>query len=158
MRLRDEMEKYFDRIKGQYAYDCVLGLSGGKDSSYLLYHLIKVKKMKVLAVHINMHFESRVAEKNIEALRKRLDFDLETVDPGFEFYRKFFRTLFLNPNKAGYLKSICYTCGPLNIGFCLKTAVDRKIPLVLLAFSPNQPEDLFFEWGREIIRAKDWIP
>lgn len=156
--LKNDMEKYFQSIKGRYDYDCVLGLSGGKDSAYLLTYLVQEMKMKVLAVHVNMHFESAVAEKNLERLKSRLDFDLKTVDPGFEFYQKFFQTLFLNPNRAGYLKSVCYVCGPLYIGFCLKAAVEKKIPLALLAFSPNQPENLFFEWGKEMIEQKDWIP
>lgn len=156
--LREELEKYYNNIKGKADYDCVLALSGGKDSTYLLYHFIIEKGMKVLAVHVNTHFESNIGIRNIKLLQKKLSFDLEEVDFGFDFFKKFYRHLFLNPIKEGYVKNICYICGPLYISCCLKVATEKKIPLVVLGLSPNQPENMFFEWVDDIIKQKDWIP
>lgn len=152
-----ELDRLFHSNKGKSKYDCLLAYSGGKDSTYLLYHLTKERSLKVLAVHVNSPFESATAKKNIEDIRNKMDFDLKKISPSEEFYYRFYKKLFNNPVREGYLKTICYICGPLIIGYCLKTATELKIPLVILGLSPNQPENMFFEWDRSIIE-KDWIP
>ena len=37
-------------------YDCVVGVSGGRDSSYLLYHLVREAGLRCLTVHFNDGF------------------------------------------------------------------------------------------------------
>ena len=59
-------------------YDCVVGVSGGVDSSYTL-HVVKRLGLRPLAVHIDNNWNSELAVKNIEVLIKKLDVDLETV-------------------------------------------------------------------------------
>ena len=59
-------------------YDCVIGVSGGVDSSYLAYHLKKLEGLRPLAVHLDGGWNSELAVKNIENLLKILDIDLIT--------------------------------------------------------------------------------
>ncbi len=59
-------------------YDCILGLSGGVDSSYLAY-LAKKYDLRVLAVHVDAGWNSEIAVKNIEKMCKKLNYDLHTV-------------------------------------------------------------------------------
>lgn len=59
-------------------YDCLLGISGGVDSSYLAYYLKKVAGFRVLAVHLDSGWNSELAVKNIEEILKKLDIDLYT--------------------------------------------------------------------------------
>ncbi len=58
-------------------YDCILGLSGGVDSSYLA---IKVHEwgLRPLVVHVDAGWNSELAVANIEALVKHCNFDLHT--------------------------------------------------------------------------------
>lgn len=58
-------------------YDCILGLSGGVDSSYLA---IKVREwgLRPLVVHVDAGWNSELAVANIEALVKHCNFDLHT--------------------------------------------------------------------------------
>lgn len=51
-------------------YDCVLGLSGGVDSSYVTY-LAKKLGLRVLLVHLDNGWNSEIAEKNIEKIKKK---------------------------------------------------------------------------------------
>jgi len=62
--------------KGQ-EYDCILGLSGGIDSSYLA---LKVKDwgLRPLVVHVDAGWNSELAVANIEAVVKYCNFDLHT--------------------------------------------------------------------------------
>lgn len=58
-------------------YDCLIGLSGGVDSSYVAY---KVKKLglRPLAVHFDGGWNSEQAVRNIENIVKNLQIDLYT--------------------------------------------------------------------------------
>lgn len=58
-------------------YDCILGLSGGVDSSYLA---LKVKDwgLRPLVVHVDAGWNSELAVDNIERIVKYCNFDLHT--------------------------------------------------------------------------------
>lgn len=58
-------------------YDCLIGLSGGVDSSYIAY-LIKQLGLRPLAVHFDSGWNSELAVKNIENIVKKLQIDLYT--------------------------------------------------------------------------------
>ena len=58
-------------------YDCILGVSGGVDSTYLAY-LAKQQNLRVLCVHFDNGWNSELAVKNIENIVTKLNFDLET--------------------------------------------------------------------------------
>jgi len=58
-------------------YDCIIGVSGGVDSSYVAY-LVKSHGLRPLAVHFDNGWNSDLAVENIERLLKRLDIDLYT--------------------------------------------------------------------------------
>jgi hypothetical protein len=156
--LRLELDRMLEDARGQADHDCVVALSGGKDSAYLLYHLAVERKHKVLAAHVITPFESRIAEENIQRLKEVIPFDLETVEPGKAFYARFYSALFQDPIREGYVKRICYTCAPMHLAQCMKLATERRIPLIFLGVSPHQPDNVFFEWGRESIEQRDWIP
>lgn len=58
-------------------YDCISGVSGGVDSSYLTY-MLKKFGLRVLVVHLDNGWDSELAVKNIENIVTRLGFDLYT--------------------------------------------------------------------------------
>ncbi|MDK2122889.1 N-acetyl sugar amidotransferase [Parachitinimonas caeni] len=58
-------------------YDCVVGLSGGVDSTYAL-HLVKEQGLRPLAVHLDNGWNSELAVRNIENIVRKLDVDLYT--------------------------------------------------------------------------------
>lgn len=58
-------------------YDCIMGLSGGVDSTYVAY-LAKRLGLRPLAVHFDNGWNSELAVMNIENIISRLGFDLFT--------------------------------------------------------------------------------
>lgn len=64
-------------------YDCMMGLSGGLDSSYLAY-LGFQHGLRILAVHIDDGFNSPIAEENIKKLSKTYNIDLIVEKPDRE--------------------------------------------------------------------------
>jgi N-acetyl sugar amidotransferase len=58
-------------------YDCIVGVSGGADSSYSLWLAVK-EGLRPLAVHLDNGWNSELATHNIATLVSRLDVDLMT--------------------------------------------------------------------------------
>lgn len=58
-------------------YDCVVGVSGGVDSSYALYLAVK-NGLRPLAVHLDNGWDSEIAQNNISNLIRQLGVDLFT--------------------------------------------------------------------------------
>lgn len=77
----DELETMATKIreagKGR-DYDCLLGLSGGADSSYMAYIAKEVMHLRPLAFVVDTGWNLNVAVENIEKIVKGLDLDMYT--------------------------------------------------------------------------------
>jgi hypothetical protein len=60
-------------------YDCVLGVSGGRDSSYTLWYCVTQLKLRPLAVHFNDGFGNPVAGENMLKACKKLGVEMRTI-------------------------------------------------------------------------------
>ena len=58
-------------------YDCIMGLSGGVDSTYVAYQAKRLG-LRPLAVHLDNGWNSELATQNIENIINKLDIDLHT--------------------------------------------------------------------------------
>ncbi len=67
-------------------YDCIMGLSGGVDSTYLAYH-VKRLGLRPLVVHFDNGWNSEIAVNNIENILKKLGFDLYTYVVDWKEFR-----------------------------------------------------------------------
>ncbi|MBI4550392.1 MAG: N-acetyl sugar amidotransferase [Candidatus Omnitrophica bacterium] len=79
---RRRLEKIVSRIKAEgkgRKYDCVLGVSGGRDSTYTMHVAKKVFGLRPLAVHFNDGFGNPVAGENMIKASKKLGIDLRTI-------------------------------------------------------------------------------
>ncbi|MDO8344188.1 MAG: N-acetyl sugar amidotransferase [Cellvibrio sp.] len=79
-RGRRELMSIFKKIKEEGSrkdHDCIIGLSGGVDSSYVAY-LAKQYGLRPLLFHVDAGWNSQQAVNNIEKLVDGLDFDLHT--------------------------------------------------------------------------------
>jgi N-acetyl sugar amidotransferase len=74
-------------------YDCIIGISGGVDSSYLAY-LAHEQGLRMLAVHVDAGWNSELAVKNIQSLCTFLKLDLITVVIDWEIMQDLQRAFF----------------------------------------------------------------
>ena len=77
---RELLERTVKKIKKSGKnenYDCIVGVSGGLDSSFVLYNARKLG-LRPLAVHLDNGWNSELAVSNIEKLVKSLNVDLYT--------------------------------------------------------------------------------
>lgn len=77
----DELEAIASKIrkagKGK-DYDCILGLSGGADSSYLAYVAVEIMHLRPLIFVVDTGWNLNVAVENIEKIVKGLNLDMYT--------------------------------------------------------------------------------
>ncbi len=85
----EKIKELVEKIKADgkdKAYDCLIGLSGGVDSTYVAW-LVKQLGLRPLAVHLDNGWNSELAVKNVENIIKKLDFDLYTLVVNWEEFR-----------------------------------------------------------------------
>lgn len=92
-RLDALMEKIKAAGKG-LPYDCMVGVSGGLDSSYVVYLGFQYG-LRMLCVHIDDGLDTETAVRNIKNLCEKAKVELITVKPNMEQYRDITRSLFL---------------------------------------------------------------
>lgn len=100
-------------------YDCIVGLSGGVDSTYCLY-MTKKLGLRPLALHYDNGWVTDVARRNIERAVQALGVDLKIVTTPWEDIR--------NYHRACLRASIPETCLPCEIGIVssLYDAADQE--------------------------------
>ncbi len=74
-------------------YDCILGLSGGVDSSYLA-HLVKSVNLRPLVVHFDNGWNNELAVHNIERICTKLELPLQTFVMNWPEFRDLQRAYF----------------------------------------------------------------
>jgi len=80
---RKKLTALIDEVKAfgiDQKYDCIMGIYGGLDSSYLAY-LGFQWGLKVLAVHIDDGYDTEISKLNIEKLIAATGFDYEVIKP-----------------------------------------------------------------------------
>ena len=93
----EELKKIVSGIKNdgkRKDFDCILGMSGGIDSSYLLYLATKKLGLRPLVFHVDAGWNSQIAVNNIEKLVDGLGLDLYTEVINWEEIMKLQRAFF----------------------------------------------------------------
>lgn len=89
----DELVKRIKRHPGKY-YDCVVGVSGGCDSSYILAKLVDAG-VKPLAVNYDNHWGTKIAVDNLYKITDGLNVDLLKITVDKKEYDDIVRSFFL---------------------------------------------------------------
>jgi N-acetyl sugar amidotransferase len=84
-----QLHKIVDAIKKDGVgkqYDCIIGISGGVDSTYTAW-LVKKLGLRPLAIHLDNGWNSELAVKNIENILNKLGIDLYTEVLDWEMFK-----------------------------------------------------------------------
>jgi N-acetyl sugar amidotransferase len=122
-KLREILEHY--KSKSGNNYDCIVPISGGKDSCFQLHVLKKVYGMKPLAVTFSHNWFSKTGNYNLSNILERLNVDHIMFTPNRELINKLARQSTI---KIG---DPCWACHAGIGAFPLHIAVKFNIPLVI---------------------------
>ena len=129
-----ELEHIIGRAKSCHnEYDCMVNISGGRDSSYTILKMVKDYGLKVLAVNYQNPFTHPIATQNIENIVKILNVKLISFSFRRGYHENLLRTnlqaLLRKPDPA-LVPMICISCKLIwrNI---LRIARANKIKLIV---------------------------
>jgi hypothetical protein len=92
-------------------YDCIIGASGGLDSSYVIYLAKKVMNLNPLVVSYTNDFTRGVAKENLKKLCDKLGVELRVEASRKKFDRKHIRSLMRAFRDVGSYWGCCEFCG-----------------------------------------------
>jgi len=114
-----------DAKKNDSPYDCIVPISGGKDSTYQLHVLVKVYKLRVLAVTFSHNWYSKIGFYNLVNCLEEFNVDHIQFTPN----RKSVGVAARKSLKA--IGDACWHCHSGVGSFPLHIAVKFKIPLLI---------------------------
>jgi len=134
-------------------YDCIIGVSGGVDSTYVAY-LIKKANLRPLVVHLDNGWNSEIAVNNITKIIKYLGADFYTLVINWEEFRDLQRAYI----KAGVVDIEALTDHAI-IGTLYKIAAENNIKYVISGSNIETEELLPKSWvyynKKDSINIKD---
>jgi tRNA(Ile)-lysidine synthase TilS/MesJ len=142
----NEMFEMFNDVKStskdKAAYDCILALSGGKDSTYILKYLVEERGLRVLAITIDNGFLSELSIQNSRLICDHLNNDFILFRPKIRHMAQLYKNgLDGNNHSKSIIKrasDICNNCINLINSIMLKEALSRNIRLIVGGYISGQ--------------------
>jgi hypothetical protein len=131
-------------LKGKYQYDAAIGLSGGKDSTYVTYQLVNKYHLKVLAVTYDNGFLTDFARESIRNTVSKLGIDHIYYQPRWEAFKMYYQTT------VKKLFDPCIACGLGGYFLAIKACYERQIPFFVHGRTPFQMYRNFYAGTQDL--------
>lgn len=142
---KTELDALVEQYRGKYDYDCLVPFSGGKDSTWTLYYLVKEYGLKPLVVRFDHGFlRPNLKENTIKTLRE-LGCDMHHFTPNWKVVQKLMLQSFLDKG------DFCWHCHTGIFAYPMQVAIRYQVPLVFWGepsaeytsyYSYDQPEEV----------------
>lgn len=130
--MKSLFEKRIAEIRGKHEFDAMVGLSGGKDSSYVAWRLVHDHGLNLLLFTYDNGYLTASARRNIEHMVEELGQKHIFIGPGQELQTVIARS---SMQRFGVP---CIGCTLPGFLAAIKTAFERKIPYIIHGRSPAQ--------------------
>lgn len=121
---KNDLHRLVDSYKDKYDYDCLVPFSGGKDSTFTLWYIVKKLKLKPLVVRFDHGFLRPKVLENTERTIKRLGVDQIHFTPNWNVVRKL---MFESLVRRG---DFCWHCHTGIFAYPMWVAIRQNIPLI----------------------------
>ena len=142
------LDQIIEKNRGKYAYDCIIPFSGGKDSTFTLYYLIKEYKIKPLVVRFNHGFYRETVNNNVTSILKKLGVDFIDFTPNWKIVKRLMRESF--ERKTDF----CWHCHTGIYSYPLRVALMYKVPLVFWG-EPQSELTSYYDYINDVIEFED---
>jgi len=110
--------------RGKGDYDCLVPFSGGKDSTWTLYYLMKEYKLKPLVVRFDHGFLRPTVQRNTVRVLRKLGADFHDFTPNWKVVRKLMLQSFLEKG------DFCWHCHTGIFSYPMRVAIRFQTPLI----------------------------
>jgi hypothetical protein len=138
------LARKFNKQRGKYEYDAIVGLSGGKDSTYVLCQIVDKYKLNVAAVTFDNGFLTDFARESVKNTISKLGVDHYYYKPNWDTYKKFYRAT------VQKLFDPCIACAIGGYFLAIKKCYDRQIPFFVHGRSPYQMYRNFYKNSNDV--------
>ena len=113
-----------DEYKGKYDYDCIVPFSGGKDSTFALYYMVRALGLKPLVVRYDHGFLRPGVMENTERVIKALGVDFLHFRPNWKVVQK---VMLESLRRKG---DFCWHCHTGIFAYPMHVALKYQVPLI----------------------------
>ncbi|WP_028314131.1 N-acetyl sugar amidotransferase [Desulfatibacillum aliphaticivorans] len=142
---KKELDALVDQYRDRYDYDCIVPYSGGKDSTWTLYYLVKEYGLKPLVVCFDHGFYRPNLLENRQRISRILGVDMHVFTPNWKVVQKLMLQSFLEKG------DFCWHCHTGIFAYPMWVAIRHNVPLVFWGepsaeytayYSYDQPEEV----------------
>ena len=134
--------------RGKKDYDCLIPFSGGKDSTYTLYYLVKEYKLKPLVVQFNHGFMRPNLLANNERSFKKLGVDVLSFTPNWKVVKRLMLESLIRKG------DFCWHCHTGIFSYPMHVAIKYQIPLVFWG-EPSSEYTAYYDYRENEIEKVD---
>lgn len=136
----NDLDKLINKHSKNTRYDCIVPFSGGKDSTFALWFLVKKKKLNPLVVRFDHNFLRETVEKNTEKTLKNLGVDFINFKPNFTLVKKMMLESLIRRG------DFCWHCHVGITAYPINTAIKRNIKLLFYG-EPTAEYSSFYDYS-----------
>lgn len=143
-----QLDELVERHRGKHDYDCIIPFSGGKDSTYTLWYLMKEYKLKPLVVRFDHGFMRENLIENNTRTFKKLGVDVLNFTPNWRVVK---RLMLESLRRKG---DFCWHCHTGIFSYPMHVAVKFEVPLVFWG-EPSSEYTQYYDYGEDEIEQVD---
>lgn len=134
--------------RGKHDYDCIIPFSGGKDSTFTLYYLVKEYKLKPLVVQFNHGFMRPKLHENNERTLKSLGVDVISFTPNWKLVKRLMREALIRKG------DFCWHCHTGIFSYPMHLAIKFSVPLVFWG-EPSSEYTAYYDYHDDEVETVD---
>ena len=142
------LDKLIEKHRGKGDYDCIVPFSGGKDSTFQLYYLMKEYKIKPLVVRFNHGFMRQVIQDNNQRTLKKLGVDVLDFTPNWHVVKRLMLESFTRKT------DFCWHCHTGIYSYPLRVALMYRTPLIFWG-EPQSEITAYYDYLNDDIEYED---
>lgn len=136
-----DLDALIEEHRGKYDYDCIVPFSGGKDSTWTLYYLVKEYGVKPLVVRFDHGFMRPNLEENVKRTIRALGVDILSFTPNWKVVQKLMLQSFLEKG------DFCWHCHTGIFSYPMWIALEKKVPLIFWG-EPSAEYTAYFSYDQ----------
>jgi N-acetyl sugar amidotransferase len=122
---RRELDTLVAQYRGAHPYDCIVPFSGGKDSTFTLWYIVRHLKLKPLVVQFDHGFFRQGLLENNRRTFKKLGVEVHCFTPNWHLVKRVMKEAFIRKT------DFCWHCHTGIFAYPMWVALKEKTPLVI---------------------------